>query len=81
MKKLRAIVGGGDVLMSHEDRKSAIANLSYDTLLKLIEHLKACVDVATSRLGNEQCDRIGRIFAYWAVDCFGHFLERGYFLR
>jgi hypothetical protein len=48
MKKIKAIVGGESA--SLDDRKSAMSNLSYDTLLQLIEHLKACVDVATSRL-------------------------------
>jgi hypothetical protein len=43
----RSVVGGESA--SLEDRKSAMTNLSYDTLLQLIEHLKACVDVATSR--------------------------------
>ena len=47
IKKIKAIVGGENV--SNDDRKMAISNLSYDTLLQLIEHLKACVDVATSR--------------------------------
>jgi len=29
--------------------------LPYDSLVELIEHLKACVEVATSRTGNWQC--------------------------
>ena len=45
--KIKSIVGNDDV--SNDDRKTTITNLSYDTLLQLIEHLKACVDIATSR--------------------------------
>ena len=61
MKKIKAIVGGESA--SLDDRKSAMSNLSYDTLIQLIEHLKACVDVATSRLfmkfaDVESCARI-----------------------
>ena len=47
MKKIKAVVGGETA--SLEERKATMAALSYDTLLQLIEHLKACVDVATSR--------------------------------
>ena len=46
-KKIKAVVGGETA--SLEERKATMATLSYDTLLQLIEHLKACVDVATSR--------------------------------
>jgi E3 ubiquitin-protein ligase UBR4 len=34
--------------------KKALINFPYDTLLQLIEHLKACVDIATSRTQNWQ---------------------------
>ena len=35
-------------------KAKAGANLPYDSLLQLIEHLKACVDIATSRTANWQ---------------------------
>jgi len=41
-------------------------NLSYDSLVELIEHLKCCVEIATSRTGNWQrfCLKQNTVLSY-----------------
>lgn len=41
-------------------------NLPYDSLVELIEHLKCCVDIATSRTGNWQrfCLKQNTVLSY-----------------
>ena len=55
MKTIRTIVAEAGIVLGAEatDAKAAV-NLPYDSLLQLIEHLKACVDIATSRTPNWQ---------------------------
>ena len=43
-----------EILDIKEAKENKAYNLPYDTLLQLIEHLKACVDVASSRTANWQ---------------------------
>ena len=57
VKSIRAIVAEAGVVVGTEegsDAAKAVVNLPYDSLLQLIEHLKACVDIATSRTLNWQ---------------------------
>ena len=56
VKSIRAIVAEAGVVLGGEEASEAKAgvNLPYDSLLQLIEHLKACVDIATSRTPNWQ---------------------------
>lgn len=50
MKNVQEILGK----IQDENKEKQAYNLPYDTLLQLIEHLKSCVDVATSRTVNWQ---------------------------
>ncbi|XP_051158982.1 E3 ubiquitin-protein ligase UBR4 isoform X2 [Leptopilina boulardi] len=54
--------GGYDPLNSHP----LAINLPYDSLVELIEHLKSCVEVATSRTGNWQrfCSKQNTVLSY-----------------
>ena len=55
-----------EILERTDDDESKRYNLPYDTLLQLIEHLKACVDIASSRTVNWQkfCVKNPKILAF-----------------
>ena len=62
VKSIRSIVAEAGIAVpaagtegeADKVKSKAAANLPYDSLLQLIEHLKACVDIATSRTANWQ---------------------------
>eukprot|EP00096_Caligus_rogercresseyi_P008738 TRINITY_DN2826_c0_g1_i1.p1 TRINITY_DN2826_c0_g1~~TRINITY_DN2826_c0_g1_i1.p1 ORF type:complete len:2495 (+),score=896.75 TRINITY_DN2826_c0_g1_i1:803-7486(+) len=51
MTSVREILRG---ISGEREESPPVPNLNYDTLLKLIEHLKACVDIASSHTSNWQ---------------------------
>ena len=61
VKSIRAIVAEAGIVVgvtaaeaASPEAKAATVNLPYDSLLQLIEHFKACLDIATSRTPNWQ---------------------------